>query len=421
MTSEQREALGLAEAPPAPVVVPSRLRQAVAGRVGGLPRAFWVLWTGTLVNRVGAFVYPFLALYLTGRQGFSVGAAGAVLTVFGAGGLLAQPLGGALADRLGRRRTLAVAMWAGAASMLLLGAARGTALIVLAAFLVGVTAELYRPASQALVADVIPPAERPRAYGLLFWAVNLGWAVATTLGGVLAEHGFTLLFLGDAATSAVFGLLVWRLVREPARHARPAAERQGGFATVVGDRTFVAFCALQFLYACVLFQFFIGVPLSMRADGLSHAAFGLAVAVNGLVIVLVQPLVLRWLARQPRSATLAVSQLLFGVGFGSLAFASTLPGYAALLAVATLGEIGVSAVASALVADLAPGHLRGRYYGVYGLSFALAGVVAPAGATAIFAGWGADALWLACLLVGAVLCLGQLALTPRVRLRAPAA
>src|SRR4051794_38438176 len=91
-------------------------------RVGGLPPAFWALWSGTLVNRLGSFVLPFLSLYLTRARGYSVGEAGAVLTAFGFGAALSQPLGGTLADRIGRRRTMAGGLAAAAAALVALGA-----------------------------------------------------------------------------------------------------------------------------------------------------------------------------------------------------------------------------------------------------------------------------------------------------------
>lgn len=398
------------------------LTAAAKTRVGGLPRAFWLLFAGTLVNRLGTFVLPFLVLYLTAERGLSIPAAGAMLAVVGAGGLLASGVGGVLADRLGRRVTLSVAMASAALAMLAFGAARGSWPIAVTAFTVGFTGDLFRPASQALVADVVAPAERPRAYGLLFWAVNLGWAVATTTGGLLARHGYWLLFAGDAATSSLFAALVWRGITEPARELPAAgAGDRGGWTAPLRDRPFVGFSGLQFLFACVLFQIFSTVPLAMRADGLSPAAFGVAVAVNGLLIVAIQPVAAPILARLPRSATMAGSQRALGLGVGSVGFAGTLPGYAVTLGLATLGEIGVSVVALAVVADLAPPHLRGRYYGTFGLAYGAAAIVAPALGTVVFAAHGGSAVFAGCALAGVVMSVGQLALAPAITRRAPSA
>src|SRR3712207_8579894 len=75
------------------------LRQAA----GGLPRTFWFLWTGTLINRLGAFVVIFLAIYLTGERGFSQSEAGLVIGLYGVGGAIGTMTGGVLTDRWGRR------------------------------------------------------------------------------------------------------------------------------------------------------------------------------------------------------------------------------------------------------------------------------------------------------------------------------
>lgn len=406
--------------PPAGVrrtVAVGGLRGFARSRVGGLPKTFWVLWSGTLVNRLGTFVEPFLILYLTRQRGMSVAGAGGVLTVFGAGGLFSQPVGGMLADRHGRRATLSAAMLAASAAMLLLGAARTTLLITLAAFLVGLTVDLYRPASQALVADSVSPADRTRAYGLLFWAVNLGWAAATTLAGYLAERGYLLLFLGDAATSLVFGLVIWRGVARVSSPDGTGTGHRGGFGQVWRDRTFVTLAAFQLGYAVVFFQLFVTLPLAVRSAGLSPADYGLVAAVNGVVIVVVQPLVVGWLGRLPRSATLAGAQLLVGVGFALTGLASSLPQFAAVVAVWTLGEIGVTAVGSSLVAELAGPQLRGRYFGLYGLAYGVAAVLAPALGTGIYAGLGPAVLWWGCAVIGVGLATGQLLLAPAVRRR----
>ena len=409
---------------PATAVPPprSRLHAAAYRTFGGLPRDFWFLWSGTLVNRIGTFVEPFLALYLTRERGLSVSATGLVLALLGVGGLLSQGIGGTLADRIGRRPTLAFGMFSAAAAMLLLGSARALPLVVLGTFLIGLTLDMYRPASSALIADLVPSAERPRAFALLFWAVNLGFAFATTLAGFVAESGYTVLFVGDAATSAVFGLLVLRGVREsrPAVHRTKRGGGGPGYGQVLRDRVLLGVVGLQLAAACIYFQVFFTLPLAMRANGLSSAAFGLVIALNGVLIVVLQPLVAGWLSRLPRVPLLAASQLVVGLGFGLNSLATTTPAYAAAVVVWTLGEIGGAALASSIVADLAPPELRGRYSGMYGMSFGAAAILAPILGTAVFDAAGPVILWVGCAALGAAVATGTLALGPAIGARAAA-
>ncbi|POM24194.1 Multidrug resistance protein MdtH [Actinomadura rubteroloni] len=397
---------------PAP---PGRFAAFLAPRIGGLPRVFWVLWAGTLINRLGTMVEPFLGLYLVTARGLSVGAAGAVVAVLGAGSLAGQLAGGYLADRVGRRVTLTGGTVGAGAAMLAVGYADGIPSIIAAALACGFFLDMHRPASAAVVADVIGPHDRPRAFGLLFWAVNLGFATAMVLGGVLAAHGYLLLFWIDALTCAAYGLLVWRAVPET-RPERTRDDAGGGFADVLRDRVLVAYVGLSAIYVFVILQSMTTMPLAMRADGLGPGAYGAAVAANGVLIVVVQPVVNTWLARRDHSRVLVAGNALAGVGIGLTALVDSLPGYIVTVLLWTCGEIVSSAVLQAVVADLAPPHLRGRYNAAYGVAWAGGYLVAPLGGTQLL-GLGAPVLWLTSGGLGLAAALGQLALAPAIRRR----
>lgn len=368
-------------------------------RRGELPRTFWVVFVGTLVNRAGTFVEPFLILYLTTQRGFSPAEAGLVLTVYGLGALCSQLIGGWLADRVGRRVTLAGSLVASAASLLLLGSATTTATLMAGALLVGLFGDMYRPASQALVADVVPPEKRPLAFGYLFWAVNLGFSVAGLTAGFLAERGYWQLFVLDAATCVGFAVVILvGIPRDPPRPARDphAAGPVPGFGTALRDRTFmilmVAWCAQAVAY----FQSFLVLPLAVTDAGLSTSAYGLVAAMNGIVIVLLQPVAVRFTAHRDPSRTIAVSLAITALGFWLQSFATTLPAFIACTVVWTLGEIGVSGHAPAIVSDLADPHARGRYMGLFGASFGLAGLIAPLVGPRVYEYLGAATLWTGC-------------------------
>jgi MFS family permease len=391
------------------------IKAAFHDRFGGLPRSYWVLWSGTLVNRLGTMVQPFFAFYLTGSRGLSLAEVGAVLTVFGAGAFFSQLLSGALADKYGRRITLTGGMLATAVIMLTLAYAESIPLIVVCMFLLGVAMEIYRPASSALVGDIIPTRDRTRAFALLFWAVNLGFTGGVLTGGLLAESAILWLFWIDAISCVVFGLLVWFAV--PASHEAPRDTTQtGSFRTVLRDRVMVVFTVITLAYAVVYHQSLITLPLAMKADGLSPAAYGIALATNGVVVILVQPVVVNWLGKFDHSRVAAVGMTLVGIGFGMTMFVSDTIGYAATVVVWSLGEIVVTGVSAAIAANLAPAHLRGRYMGVYGFAFSLSNLISPGIGTWLLS-WGSAALWstLAVIAVGASIV--QLAIAPAIRHR----
>ncbi|MEU2363472.1 MDR family MFS transporter [Streptomyces noursei] len=408
---------GLGEPAPttAGIATEGRLRSFVRVRAGGLPGAFWVLWGGSLVNRLGAMVNPFLSLYLTSARNVPVATVGWVLAVGGAGAVISQPLGGYLADRFGRRAALTGGMLANGATLLVLGSARSLPVLIAACFVLGITLDLFRPAAQALVADAVPAADRTRAYGLLLWAVNLGFSIAMVLGGYLAAHGFGLLFWLDAGACAVFGVLVWLAVPE----TRPATREgsAGGFGTVLRDRVMVAFAGIIVLYAVVFQQAFATLPLAMTATGMSSGAYGTVMAVNGIVVLAAQPLIGHRLDGRDKSRLLALGFAVAAAGNAVAATATSAVHYGLAVAIATLGEILVFAVTAAVVADLAPPALRGRYNGLIGMAWGTGFLIAPVVGTRLLV-VGPTVLWLSCAALSLLAAFGQLALAPALRRRA---
>jgi MFS family permease len=392
-----------------------RLRSALAAHVGGLPSQFWWIWVGALVSALATFVFLFLAVYLTAR-GFDPQQVGLVGACFGLGTLAAGPLGGTLADRLGRRPTLIAALLASATCATWLGLVRTPALVVPGVFAFGVAASSVFPALFAMVADVVAEPDRPRAFGLLYWANNVGISLSAVVGGLVGERSWLLLFLADAMTTALFAIVVWRKVPEsrapgaggPAL-AAPGPER--GWGAVLADAPFVAFVAVLVVFLAVFFQFQVVLPLTMTRAGFGPAQIGRVMAVNGLLIATLQPFAARVFGGRDPGRVLALGALFGGVGYGAYAVCETVPQYALATGIWTLGEITTMPIAIAVVSEMAPPELRGRYNGLYSLSFGAGQTLAPLVGGLLLARAGPQVLFggsfVACLLVaGAHLALG---------------
>lgn len=389
--------------------------------VPALPKAFWALWVCQLVNRLGGFVQPFLVLYLTQDRQLSPGTAGAVAAAVGVGSVISQLVGGWLSDRAGRRRTMLLGFFGTAAALILLGSAGSMTTIWIAAFGVGVMSDLFRPAVQATVADLLGPRERVRAYGLLFWAINLGFSISTVSAGVLAGIGYGLLFWINAGTSVVAALIIWAMVPET-RPVVADGSRRALLPVALRDTTLLAMIAISIVYAAIYFQGYSTLPLAMAADQLPSSTYGLVIALNGVVIVVVQPFVGRRLAVRDRSMVLAVSMLLVGLGFGIGAVVHSWWGYGLSVVVWTIGEIGYATLIGAVLADLAPADLRGGYLGLAGsLSWGLGSVIGPLLGANVFEHAGRETVWIGCAVLGVGLFAAQLAIAPALRIRAAAA
>ncbi|PJN39062.1 MFS transporter [Streptomyces sp. CB02959] len=406
---------GLGEPAPAGITGEGRLRAFVRERAGGLPGAFWVLWSGSLVNRLGAMANPFLSLYLTGARHVPVTTAGVVLAAGGAGTVISRPLGGYLGDRFGRRAALIGGTLANSATLLALGHAHSLPVLAAACFTLGITLDLFRPTARALVADAVPTTDRTRAYGLLLWAINLRFSVAVLLGGHLAADGFGPLFQIDAGACAAFGLLVWLAAPE----TRPTTRERAadGFRTVLRDRVMVAFAGIVVLYAVVFQQTFTTLPLAMRAAGMSTGAYGTVLALNGIVVIATRPLIGHRLDGRDKSRVLAFGLTVTAAGHALAATAGSATGYGLAVAVATLGETLVFALTAAVVADLAPPALRDRYNGLIGMAWGTGFLIAPLVGTRLLV-IGPTPLWLSCAALSLLAGLGQLALAPALRRRA---
>jgi MFS family permease len=381
-----------------------RLRTAV----GGLPRAFWTLWWGLLVNRFGSFVAAFLAIYLVRDRGFGAAEAGRVLSLYGIGIAIASPLGGVLADRMGRRATMILGLACGACSVAGLAFARAPALLSALAFAAAATGETYRPAMNAAVADLVPPAERARAWGLVYWGVNLGLALGLLLAGLVGGRSLRALFLLDAATSAAFALILLLRVPETRPPGTVHVPALRGLARVFQDGPFAVFLVLYVLALMVFTQWQLALPIDMGAHGLGPSAYAVLMAVNCLGVVLLQPLLSPRLRGFDAARLMAASSLLFGLGYGVNALGGSLPVYLLGTAFWTVGEVVGFPVAAALVADLAPLELRGRYQGVFAMTWGVAFTLSPLLAGEALARLGGRALWLSCLALSVAVAAGHL-------------
>ena len=384
-----------------------------------LPRQVYVLCLGTFINRAGTFVVPFITLYLRKELGLTVGTATLAMGAFGVGTVGAMLIGGHLADRLGRRAVMLGGLLGGAAMLLWLSTLRSPWAIIPAVAMFSLIAETYRPASSAMVSDLAPPAQREQAFTLLYVSVNLGFTIGPLIAEALARRSFQLLFWGDALTSAVYAGIIALFTREtrpvasaanpPSDHEAvqidnvltldPAPPAPAALRHILANRPFIVFCLATWLLALVYLQHVATVPLYMDSIGMGFDVYSRMIALNGAMIVCLQMPLTPTLQRFHRGRLVAFSALLVAVGFGLTGVAANAWQMAATVVIWTLGEIIQAPQMSAIVADLAPKDMRGRYFGVFSVSFSAANMLgAPLGGQ-VLARFGPAVLWSACVAV----------------------
>ena len=383
--------------PPAPPPALPVGRGALTSDLRELPRAFWVLFTGTFINRFGTFVMPFLAIYLT-REGYTVTQAGLAISAYGTGALLASLIGGHLADTIGRRHTMVLGLWSAAASLIALYYVSGLPAIMTVAALNGFANALYSPAASALIADLVPDRLRVRAFAGLRFAVNAGFGLGSAAAGFLAKHSFAWLFYGDALTLVIFGGIALAFLPHGVHHQR-GGDGYIPWSTALGrifrDRAFVAMFASALLSAIVFSQFNTTYGLEVERRGFDTTIYGALLAMNGLMIILFElPLTCLTMRFAPKRV-IALGYAVLGCGFALNAIGSSLAVLFLSMALFTVGEMIAMPMQSAYVARIAPRDLRGRYSGAMGMAWCSASALGPAAGMWIFATYH-DALWITC-------------------------
>ena len=343
-----------------------------------------MLCAGTFINRFGSFVVPFLVLHLT-RLGHSPARAGFAVAAYGTGHLIASIVGGYLADRIGRRKTIAFSMFAGAGAMLALSQAHDFEMIVGLTALLGLASEMHRPAASALIVDLVPVEQRVTAFALFRLSINAGFAFGPATAGFLAEKSFVWLFWGDALTSAVFGVIALIALPRGIRNASAISHWAEELKTVCADRRLIVFLTAVFPATVVFFQMTSSLALHVKSVGLSSAAYGMLISLNGLIIILFELPLTAYTQRLPARPVIAAGYFLTGLGYAVTYFARDAWTLAGTVMIWTLGEMFSAPVATAYIASLAPENLRGRYMGLFSFTWSLGLMTGPALGTAMFA------------------------------------
>lgn len=339
-----------------------------------LPPVVRLLVAGTFINKVGSFIVPFLTIVL--RREFHLGErqVGWLLLAYGAGSLVSILTGGALTDRLGRRFTLLLSLGGSGLVALALGFAESIRTFVPLLVLFGFMADLYRPAASSIIGDVLPSSQRASGFAALRLAVNLGFAVGMSLGGILADWNWRLLFFGDGLTTLAYAAVVYLFIAETRPAApSPAAVHEAGGTSPWRDAVFLQLIAVSFVFAMIFFNHISTLPLTVTGPaGYPARVFGGLVAVNGLVIALFEMGTVDRLRRFRRLRVAAVGNLLAGAGFALTGLVMHWGWFLATVVIWTAGEILTMPFKMAFITDWAPPDRRGRYLSWHGATWSLA-------------------------------------------------
>ncbi|MBI1226396.1 MAG: MFS transporter [Bacteroidetes bacterium] len=367
----------------------------------GLSRAAWLISLASFINRSGTMVIPFLSVYLTTDLGFSLEQAGVAMTLFGLGSLTGSYLGGYFSDKIGYYRVLFWSLFLGGALFIILGFIKSLHGIYIMIYVLSSVGEAFRPANMSALAAHSKPENRTRSYSLMRMSINLGFTIGPAIGGVLAAwKGYQTLFWVDGITcmaSAVF----FRIFLKPKKipegtktEIHPVEIQE--FKSPYHDRQYLIFLLLTVLAATVFLQLISTLPVYYKqVMHLSEGKIGGLLALNGLVVFLLEmPLVFTLERKMKRMNCIGAGVLMFGFGYIVLNSAPQSMAIAVLGMLAlSIGEIFNMPFANSYALSRTTDANRGKYMGLYSMTYSLAHICGPFFSMKIAEKHGFDTLW----------------------------
>jgi len=360
----------------------------------GLPGQAWILALAEFINRCGFMVLVFLNIYLTRHLGFSLLQAGQVLSAYGLGSIVGGYLGGHFCDRLGVRNVQLGSLVLSGTLLIGAGYASTFGSILVFLFLYGVVSAAIFPANDTAMTRFCPGTLLTKGFALRRLSANLGITFGPVIGGFLILLDYRWLFWVDGLTTLASAVVIAALLKSIPSAAGPGSG--GGTRPSRSpwrDRPFLAFMGLLFVLMTVFSQLFSTFNLYLNtAYGLPENRIGPLWAVNTVLIVLIEMVLIHALRKRPEVKIAALGGALIGLGFALLPFGRGF-GYAAFTVVVwTMGEILTMPFTATIVAARA-GNAVGRYMGVFSLMFSSAMFIAPYVGNWLYAKIGGDALW----------------------------
>jgi predicted MFS family arabinose efflux permease len=373
----------------------------------GLSRETWLLASVILINRCGFMAVPFMSLYVTQHLHRPASDAGLIITLFGVGSIAGAATGGALTDRIGHRPIQIGALTIGGALFLVFSTITYFPTLCILSLVIAFFTESFRPANFAATHTYAKPGTNTRSYALNRLAMNIGWAVGSGIGGLLASIDYRLLFIIDGSISIIAGGAILLLL--------PAAKIVAGIKKVAStvkrrpwqDALFLRFMMITTLFATCFFLMFRIGPLFFKEQWhLNESVIGLLLGLNGVVIALFEMVLISRLEKRRHPLDFAlIGALLLGGSYLFLMLPVTMALTAGILSMLlfTAGEMFALPFINSFVISRTDETNRGQYAAGYTLCWSCAQVVGPAGGFLLAERLGYNTLWmlLCVLLAGA--------------------
>jgi len=356
------------------------------------PRQFWLMFIGMLFSTIGSsLIWPFLMIYVTKTLHTSLTVTAGLLSIQSAAGLVASLLGGPLIDRLGRKNLMAFSLVANGLSYLFMSQAHSLGQFAVLMGLAGAVNPIYRAAADTMVADMIEPHRRTDAYSLLRMSNNLGITMGPVIGGTLAATSYTLAFVGAALGMGAYGLMIAFLAYEtlPIDQKKLDFSKPGevlceifdslkGYLAILLDWHFMRFAFNFALITVTTVMIWTLMPVYANQHyGVPENVYKWIPVTNALMVVLLQAVVTQFTKRHSPVLMMAAGGVFYTLAVGGVSLAHSFQGFWLVMVVMTIGEMILAPTSSTYAANLAPLEKRGRYIGMFSLTWPVAAMIGP--------------------------------------------
>jgi predicted MFS family arabinose efflux permease len=360
----------------------------------GLTKNTWLLSVVMLVNRSGTMVIPFMTIYCTQQLHFTLPQAGVVMALFGAGAIVGAYIGGNSTDKFGFYTQQLASLLLGGVMFIVVGFLKTYESLCIGTFILSMCNESFRPANAAAVAFYSKTNNTTRSISLNRLAINLGWAVGGTLGGILASVNYHLLFWVDGSTNILAALLLLKLLpygkNRHEYHAKTIRKK------AYADYHYMIFIIITFFFASCFFLLFTIQPVFFKTEWKFNEIFiGVLMALNGVIIVIAEMIIVYKLERKRLNTFfIRIGFVVTGISFVCLNIlpASHLSAIISITLI-TIGEMLSMPFMNSFWIERSSHYNRGQYAAIYAIAWSIAQIAAPIYGSNIAATAGFNILW----------------------------
>lgn len=335
---------------------------------GGLPKQVYILFIINIINSIGAFVGPFMTLYLSNILKLDNDLTAIFVAASFIFALMGSLIGGKLVDKFGSKRVMIIFQLLTILCYIICSTMSRSMVVPYFLILSRFFNSMIQPATSALVANITDASNRKTAYSLLYLGVNVGFSIGPGIAGFLFEHFIIMLFIGNAIVNFISVIIVFIFIKAVPKNkvveseeVEESYEKKGLIRVLLNRPYIIVFCLIIFIFSFIYSQINYCMPIQMDAlfDN-SSVVFGNMMMINGACVIFLTTFIVVLTKNYSNIFNISISGIFYALGFGVLYFANTPVWFYATTIIWTIGEVLNTTNIGVYLANNSPASHRGR-------------------------------------------------------------